>query len=544
MSNNVTNVLIATLGDHPAVITAAVTAMEKIACIPIHHLHVLHPQDTGKYIGREGFSLIERHLQGRCQVFPVPLPFPDANSTATSIQFLQKLTAVLEQYQDDQVYCVYLLLAGGRKNMAALMALVSQFFPAVRGIYHLLDRDEDSRNPAFPSIEQIELDMTEAEVKAALDPPLERLNLISIPYPGAFASSVELRRRLKSIESGKESETVELTSDAEHFFRQVFQPLSSTHRLDVWLSQRAYEQYQAWFASGNNHAKEFLTCFEHMRDPFVLKERGKGTFGEYQFFKRRRTTERPFFYTEPNPIDLYPQKSVERVIVCALSVEQGDGQYQPTANEVLANLDSTPSVRLFDLNRRDLILIVPLGKSPMVAPQTYTLLTQSEAEGRPRISTVALIYPERNPVIGNGVRLLKRQFERRGVSIEDLPIRGLRDLDSPEACEAYLRELLDAIQKLQNKYPDQQIALSLSGGRKGMSALTYFAAQYAGVKKVYHTLIADLDLESQVEAETTLKAIESLPTDDAKGRRFFLNSYNHSKFELFTIPVVRLISQT
>jgi CRISPR-associated Csx14 family protein len=538
MSTNVINVLIAALGDHPAVITAAMTAMEKVAGIPIHHLHVLHPQDTGKYIGREGFNLITRHLQERCQVFPVPLPFADANSTAASIQFLQILAAILERYHDEQMHHIYLLLAGGRKNMAALMALVSQFFPAVRGIYHILDRDEDSRNPAFPSIEQIELEMNEAQVRAALDPPLERLNLISIPYPGAFASSVELRRRLKSLDAGKELESVELTLDAEYFFQKVFQPLSNTHRLDVWLSQRAYEQYQAWFVSGNNHAKEFLTCFEHMRDPFVLKEREKGTFGEYRFFKRRRTTERPLFYTEPNSIDLYPERSVEQVIVCALSVEQGNGQYEPTANEILANLDRVPSVRLSDLNRRDLTLIVPLGKSPMIATQTYTLLTQSVTEGRPRIPTVALVYPERNPVIANGARLLKRQFERRGVSIEDQPIRCLRDLDSREACEIYLRELLGAIRTLQDKHPDRQIALSLSGGRKGMSALTYFAAQYAGVERVYHTLISDLNLERRMETEMTLREIEGLPTDEAKARRLFLDEYERTKFELISIPII------
>jgi len=65
MPDDATNVLIAALGEHPAVITAAVTAIAKLAGISIHRLHVIHPKDTGKYIGREGFSLIERHLQGR-----------------------------------------------------------------------------------------------------------------------------------------------------------------------------------------------------------------------------------------------------------------------------------------------------------------------------------------------------------------------------------------------------------------------------------------------------------------------------------------------
>jgi len=540
MPDDATNVLIAALGEHPAVITAAVTAIAKLAGISIHRLHVIHPKDTGKYIGREGFSLIERHLQGRCEVFSVELPFADANSTATSFQFLQMLTDVLEQYRDKQAYNVYLLLAGGRKNVAALMALTSQFFPSVRGLYHLLDRDEDSRNPAFPSIEQMELEMTETEVAAALDPPLDRLNLIWIPYPGAFASSVELRRTLKSLAAGKESETVELSPDAERFFRKAFQPLSGSRSLEVWLSQRAYDQYQLWSTSGNSHAGEFLTCFEQMRNPFVLKERMHGTFNQFHFFKRRRTPERPFFYTEPNPIHLYPERSVERVVICGLAVEQGNGQYDPSSDEILANLDDVPCIGLSDLNRRDLTLLMPLGKSPMVATQTYTLLTQSEAESRPRIPTIALIYPAQNPVIGNGARLLKRQFERRGVTVEDKPIRDLRDLDSYEACETYLQSLLGAIQTLREKYPDRKIALSLSGGRKGMSALTYFAAQYAGIEKVYHTLITDVELEKRIESETTPRSLDSLPTDEARAKRLFLEEYDQGNFELFAIPVISL----
>lgn len=540
MSNPVENVMIATLGEHPAVITAGITAMEKIAGIPIHRLHVLHPQDTDKYIGREGYQLIERHLRGQCQVFSVPLPFSDANSTETSIQFLRRLVDTLNQYQDDQKYNVYLLIAGGRKSTAAFMALVGQFYSAVHGIYHLLDKNENSRNPAFPSIEQLELEMTAAEIQAALDPPIERLNLISIPYPGAFASPVKLRTALKSFETGKESEGVALSPDAEFFFRDVFQSSNNNSRLEVWLSQKAFDQYKCYSASRNSSDNKFLNYFKHMQKPVELKNGIHGTFNEFHFFKRGHTKERPFFFTEPNPIHLYPERSVKRVIVCALAVEQGNGQYTPTAEEIQADIDKHPKFPLSSLNHRDLTLIIPLGKSPMVATQIYTLLTGSRAEGPSRISTVALIYPEQNSAISNSVRLLKRQFKTKNVEIEDIPLKDLQDLDSHEACKVYLRGLDAAIQKLREKHPEREIALSLSGGRKGMSVLAYFAAQHAGIEKVYHMLITDKDMESRIETETTLQALDRLPTDVAKARRLFLEEYDSTKFELFMVPVIPL----
>lgn len=532
------NILIAVLGDHPAVITAAVNALDALAGIPVHRLHVIHPQDSGKYIGREGYRLVKNHLRDRCDVLSTPLPFADANSTVTSIQFLRILTNLLEQYRDEQAYRVYLLVSGGRKNMAALMAVATQFFGSVCGLYHLLDLKEESRNPLFPSIEQMELEMTEAEVVATLSPPLERLNLISIPFPGAVATSKELWQALKSFESESEIEALHLSMEAERFFRQVFLPSNSGATLDVWLSEQAYRQYLSWIEKGSIHVREFLTCFEQMRDPFAVKERVHGTFDRFHFFKRRRTRERPFFFTEPNPINLYPERPVERVTVCALAVEQGNGQYDPTADQILADLDDKPFVRLSDLNRRDLTLLVPLGTSPMVATQTYTLLNRSEVEGKPRIPVVALIYPERNPVISNAARLLHRQFNHRGAKVEDFPIRDLRDLDSTEACNTYLSALVETIVNLRTSYPDRQVALSLSGGRKGMSALAYFAAQYTGVNRVFHTLISDANLERRIEMEMTVQALNKLPSDDARAHRLFLDEYGLSNFELFAIPVI------
>jgi CRISPR-associated Csx14 family protein len=188
--------------------------------------------------------------------------------------------------------------------------------------------------------------------------------------------------------------------------------------------------------------------------------------------------------------------------------------------------------------KQEHILVIPLGKSPMIATQTYTLLQESEEEGRPRIPTVAVVYPEQSLPISNGARLLKRQFELRRVEFLQYPVRGFKDVDSVEACNAYLGTLLAAIEDLRRKYPARQIALSLSGGRKGMSALTLIAAQQASIKRLYHTPITDLELEKRIEKETGLDALKKLPTDEDRAKRLFLAEYGLEHVQLFTIPVI------
>ena len=529
------NILIAALGEHPAVITGMVKALREFEHIWIDSLHVLYPEKTGKDIAQLGYPLIEQHLDGICDVWPVPLAFSDANTTDASITFLRTLVGVLETYQDEEKYDVYLSLAGGRKNMAALMALVSQFYPSVKGLYHLLDKKDDT----FPSIWQL-VDWPTEKSEKALDPPVKKMNLVPIPYFRTFASSHVLRNFLKNPDSAAEHTPLELTPEAEQFFRSIFTFNTTYQRLQVWLSETAYTQYQSWTHRGSNFAGEFMTCFKQMRDPNRLKDRIHGTFNKFHFYKRRRTRERPFYYTEPNPIHLYPQQPIERVIVCGLSVEQGNGQYEPTAQQLLSSAQRQPYKSLASLNSRTRILLVPLGTSPMIATQTYTLLQESEEEGKPNIPTVAVLYPEYHDVIENGVDLLEEQFEERGVEFKRFPIEEVEDIDSLENCNLYLKTLLEAIENLGSLYPERSIALSLSGGRKGMSALTLFAAQRAGIEQVYHSLITDIELEKRIEEETNLDALDELPTNDARANRLFLKEYDRNYFQLFTIPVISL----
>ena len=147
------NVLIATLGESPIVVTSMVRALQAKKDLTIDQLHVIHPQ--GEKLIDLGYNLLKEHLNGECIVTRSILPFPDANSRETSIEFLGVLSDSIQTHEDTGD-SVYLSLAGGRKNMSALMAVICQFFGCIRGLYHVLDKyEDDPTKQNFHSIEAL-----------------------------------------------------------------------------------------------------------------------------------------------------------------------------------------------------------------------------------------------------------------------------------------------------------------------------------------------------------------------------------------------------
>ena len=94
----------------------------------------------------------------------------------------------------------------------------------------------------------------------------------------------------------------------------------------------------------------------------------------------------------------------------------------------------------------------------------------------------------------------------------------------------------------QTKYPECKIDLALSGGRKGMTAMTIFAAQKKKIDFVYHTLITDDELEQRIERETKLTVLNKVGLrEEEPNNRLFLRAYEggepYTKFVLFRVPV-------
>jgi len=108
-----------------------------------------------------------------------------------------------------------------------------------------------------------------------------------------------------------------------------------------------------------------------------------------------------FYHTEPQSIHLLPQRAkVDTVVISGLAIEQDDGSYKPTGDELLqafdpeeatvlleAILPAGASAELTPVNES--MLIVPLGTTPMIVTQLYTLLTYQGSN----IRKVVLVYP-------------------------------------------------------------------------------------------------------------------------------------------------------
>jgi CRISPR-associated protein NE0113 (Cas_NE0113) len=100
------------------------------------------------------------------------------------------------------------------------------------------------------------------------------------------------------------------------------------------------------------------------------------------------------------------------------------------------------------------------------------------------------------------------------------------------------------IKRVQQVTEDGKIDLALSGGRKGMTAMTIFAAQKCGIRYVYHTLITDEDTSDRIDEETTIDALnETSLTQEEERKRLFLRAYEaegpdpYANFVLFRVPV-------
>jgi len=550
------NVLIASLGESPIVVTAMYDLLTQQKELEINKVVVLQP-DGG--LIPLAFDLIQEVLKDRCEVIAERLPVEDADDEADSFTFLRTLYRLLNDAQESG-QTIYLSLAGGRKNMSALMALLVPLFPCVKGLYHVIDKDEASPHRYhFKSIEEI-LDLSDDDRLSYFSfdsDQLGRLKLVEIPYGEQQQVSDGLRSLLFTITEeelddlwDKDPQQAEMVET----YRRITQKPTSAPVLQIRLTERVKDEYERMRRQNQFRARRFMACFEQMNNPYRLKDKIHGSgFNRgslsFHFYKRNDTAERPFYHTEPQGIHFFPKAKVETVIISGLAIERDNGSYEPTGDELLQEFDPTEATVPLEAilpagasaestSMEESALIVPLGNTPMLATQLYTLLTYQGSN----IRKVILVYPANSQEIKNGADLLEKAFEDEGKSVSCLPavVQGYADIDSREACLAYERTLEEAIEAVCKDY---QVELALSGGRKGMAALAMFVAQRKSIRYVYHTLITDKLLRDKVEKETTIDELR--PTKVSKqvrNNRLFLREYEgsgpYTKFVPFKVPVL------
>lgn len=533
------NVLVASLGESPVVVTAMYDLLKEK--INVDEVMVLRPDGDDVLLG---YELINEGLQGKCTLGYVPLSFVDANGEGESYLFLHTLFQHLAVYQR-KGDTVYLSLAGGRKNMSALMALVVPFFPCVKKLYQVLDADEHKPGHQFKSIEEL-IYLPDAAQKTALFPPHEKLILVDIPYGEQQRVSEHFLAQLYTLDDEQLNQLWDKNpaqAEAAEFGRLLTGGNITGRMLDVLVTQHVKDDYARMCKEDAFHARRFAACFEKMRyadkydDP--LTRHGYIQHGSllFHYYKRPNSAERPFYHTEPEGIHRYPHSNVQRVIISGLAIER-ENKYEPD-EKTLLKLPLEPVYSVQTLFAQKTLLMVPLGTTPMVATQLYTLLKN---EGR-IISKVIIIYPGRSREVRNSAELVKNAFDYEQLPdiIRDEPIKNLKDIASPSDCELYRQTLEAIIDDVLDHYPDCEIVLSLSGGRKSMAALTVFSAQRKRLRYVYHTLIKDPVLSDTIERQTEVSELQpDKISKQERNNRLFLRSYKaeQDQFILFKVPVV------
>ena len=521
------NILIASLGESPIVVTAMAKKLQKDQHIRLDKVIVLYPAYHPQI--NDGIELIRRYCV--CPIESYEFPFYDANSEQNCLQFLKKLNVLLEETHRHND-TVYLGLAGGRKSMTAMVSLFAPFYENVQGLYHILDTMEGTPNANFHHLQTLfdRYCLDNPALEAMMNPPLDRLNLVEIPFKH-FLDAQDVRKILQNDEPEQLLEGVALHVERVHpeakdFWTAIFQNVPQFYT--IRLSPNAKKQFDK--VQNRNFSRYF--SLSKLRNPDWANRSGDNG-GKHASFQGKNNSK--FYGAKINRIAerIVWYLCQNEIVLAELGMERQDGKYHRVDASVVLD-DGYLAPKSFsdyppefypdnEVPSENSILIASVGMSPMVVTQAYTLFQRQGVQ----IDTVALVFPERNGTIANGIRLLESVFESKNVTVKRYGV-ALPDVASKKDCEIYLETLVKTIDELRTLYPDSDIKLLLSGGRKGMTALSLFAAQRSGITQVYHTLISDLALEERIERESSIEQLNALGSTNKKAARMFLDEYSKS----------------
>jgi CRISPR-associated Csx14 family protein len=535
------NVLIASLGESPVVVSAAYDWLTQKRSTKLDRAIVLHSTDKEVMLA---LQQVQRALPQQCKIQSESLGFTDVDSRAHTCNFLVRLYNLLDNAQrhGDRVH---LLLAGGRKSMAAMMAWVVPFFSCIEGLYHIIDVNEDH----IVSATKINLRYRE-RFEQIMHPDLElgQIYLVDIPFkpghPFDDAQLEALMRRLSTEDLDK------LQYEELEQFIQTQAIIKGRNLLDVQVTEQVYQQFALLCQDNKAQALEVKKCLYRMSDPEQLesgilnvKHKLAQCPTPLQIFRDHNTTQGFIFYHIPAE-----ENEGEQIVVCKLE-DKVNNVSKSQLKKMAEALDfSTKPRYLIDqlppvLYRppANSILIVPLGTMPMVATQLYRLLQYRENH---TIHKVFLVYPAAQE-IQNAAKIIKDALARppQNTPCCCVPIKDLVDILSPKACTLYQEALEGVIDNAKKDYPGYEIDLALSGGRKGMTAMTIFAARNKGIDHVYHTLITDEKLREDIYDKTTVKVLDGLDDNKKRDDLLFLRAYKqdegelYKNFTLFRVPV-------
>jgi CRISPR-associated protein Csx14 len=176
-------VLLATLGESPAVITEAIDKLRSEGV----RVNVVVLLTTKDMCARDALELLSQHVpsfyNGEIEFHGARIleAFYDVDSDRAALEFMNQACAALRDYHK-MGWEVYACIAGGRKAMSALLALAVQFYGAQR-LFHVLVEDPELEDEGH--IWRLK-NKSADEQNRALHPPVEKIKLVNLPFIGLF----------------------------------------------------------------------------------------------------------------------------------------------------------------------------------------------------------------------------------------------------------------------------------------------------------------------------------------------------------------------
>jgi len=188
-------ILIATLGDSPAVVTEAIDAL-RARGVAIDAVIVMTTRDRGT---QGSLNLLSEHIpryyNGKVEFWDEyrTNTFYDVDTDQAAVEFMRSACHVLRGYRKSK-YDVYVCIAGGRKAMSALMTLAVQFYGATMLFHVLVDDPELEEAGKFHNLRN----MPPEDQNKILHPDVKKIKLVSLPFVGLFPLLGDIVRGLKS----------------------------------------------------------------------------------------------------------------------------------------------------------------------------------------------------------------------------------------------------------------------------------------------------------------------------------------------------------
>ncbi len=188
-------VLIASLGRAPGVITGTVDALIDEGLRP-GRVYIATTRDSVIWsdcipLLMKEFEKRYRGIEFRCE--EIVTEKPDIYDEKDTAEFARKAAAVIAR-ETKIGNDVYISLAGGRKTMSAVMALLGQIY-GVKAILHLLVDEELERKGVISKLKEL----PEEEKEMVLHPPRNKRVLVKFPV---FAIPWKIDQILIALESG------------------------------------------------------------------------------------------------------------------------------------------------------------------------------------------------------------------------------------------------------------------------------------------------------------------------------------------------------